>query len=72
MLLDANANGDLYRVDDLCQSIKAGRRMCWIPADYQNLYSSDEFVPEEMKRLYETGETFGRTNDKWFDSIPAP
>jgi predicted acylesterase/phospholipase RssA len=72
MLLDANANGDLYRVDDLCRSIHAGRRMCWIPLDYPNLYSSYDFVPGDMKRLYETGRTFGRTNDKWYDTIPSP
>jgi predicted patatin/cPLA2 family phospholipase len=72
MLLDANANGDLYRVDDLCRAINAGRRMCWIPDDYKNLYPSDEFDPKQMKPLYDAGRTFGKSNNKWFDSIPSP
>jgi hypothetical protein len=72
MLLDANANGDLYRVDDLCKAIHAESRMCWIPQDYPNLYPSNEFPPDQMKDLYNAGREFGRTNDKWYANIPPP
>jgi len=72
MLLDANANGDLFRVDDFCRELHAGRRMCWIPSDYPQLYPSDEFDPVQMTKLYEAGRNYGRTNAVWETEIPSP
>ena len=73
MLLDANINGDLYRLEDFRRQIPgASSRMCWIPQNYPNLYDSAEFSPEDMIPLYEAGRTFGRTNDKWYTEIPLP
>ena len=71
-IVTANANGDLYRVDDLCREIHAQRRMSWIPSDYPNLYSSDVFLPAEMAALYEAGRSFGKTNDAWYTTILQP
>jgi Patatin-like phospholipase len=72
MLLDANANGDLYRVDDVCKELGARCRMCWIPSDYPQLSSSEEFDPAQMRKLYEAGRDFGRTNSVWETTIPSP
>jgi len=72
MLLDANANGDLYRVDDFCKELGARCRMCWIPSDYPQLYSSDDFDPAQMMKLYEAGRNYGRTNSVWETTIPSP
>jgi hypothetical protein len=78
MLLDANANGDLYRIQDFCSAItstanhKAEFRWCCIPSDYPNLYSSYDFVPDQMKALYNAGREYGRTNDTWRTAIPGP
>ncbi len=78
MMLDANANGDLYRIHDFCNAIadttghKTDFRWCSIPSDYPVLYSSYDFLPDQMKALYDAGREFGRTNSTWSATIPGP
>ena len=72
MLLDANAIGDLYRMDYVRDLIGFGKiRLCYIPSDFP-VTSSSVFDTEMMKKLYAAGVEYGKTRAKWDDHIPDP
>jgi hypothetical protein len=69
-LLDANAIGDLYRMEYVLKSNGYGHfALSWIPRETE-VTTSDVFDPVMMRKLYDAGRAFGRTTDKWPDSIP--
>jgi hypothetical protein len=69
-LLDANAIGDLYRMEYVLKQNRYGHfALSWIPRE-TDVTSSDVFDPAMMRKLYDAGRLFGRTTDKWADTIP--
>jgi hypothetical protein len=70
MLLDANEIGDLYHMEYVLKLNRYGHfALSYIPRDLATT-ASDEFDPKMMRALYEAGRAFGKTTNKWPDTIP--